>query len=82
MITVLHYAPGFRTGGIESRLLDWYRNIDRSKVRFVLIKLNPDDDTPNIREFLALGGRFYDLPPFTFKTAFDFSGRIRKILRK
>lgn len=82
MITVLHYAPGFKTGGIESRLLDWYRNIDRSKVRFVLIKLNNLDDTDNIAEFVKLGGTFYDLPPFSIKEAFTFPQAINKILKK
>ena len=82
MITVLHYAPGFKTGGIESRLLDWYRNIDRDQIRFVLIKLNNIDDTENIREFKNLGGVFYNISPLTLKTAFSFSNKIKKILIK
>ncbi len=81
MVTVLHYAPGFKTGGIESRLLDWYRNIDRSKVRFVLIKLNTLDNTENIDEFVKLGGVFYDLPPFSLKTAVSFPQKIKQILK-
>jgi len=80
MVTVLHYAPGFRNGGIESRLLDWYRNIDRSLIRFVLVKLNTEDDTDNIREFIELGGTFYNLPPFSLHSALSFSQRIREIL--
>ena len=39
-IKVLHYIPGFNEGGIEARLLDWYRNMDRSKIQFYIIKLN------------------------------------------
>lgn len=82
MVTVLHYTPGFLNGGIESRLLDWYRNIDRSKIRFVLIKLNSEDDTPNIHEFVELGGTFYNLPPLGLKTVFGFIRKIREIIRK
>ena len=80
MITVLHYAPGFKTGGIESRLLDWYRNIYRNIIRFVLVKLNEEDDTANIQEFLELGGVFYNLPPFSMKSAILFSYRIGQII--
>ncbi|HOO07067.1 MAG TPA: glycosyltransferase [Ruminococcus sp.] len=82
MIKVLHYAPGFRSGGIESRLLDWYRNIDRSKIQFVLIKLNNEDDTENMREFLRLGGKHYNLPSFTLKNYIAFSKGIKKIIKE
>lgn len=82
MITVLHYAPGFKTGGIESRLLDWYRNIDRNQIRFVLVKLNNLDDTENIAEFFELGGTFYNLPPFSSKSAISFSKKISDIIQK
>lgn len=80
MIKVLQYAPGFRSGGIESRLLDWYRNIDRSKIQFILIKLNNEDDTENMREFLRLGGKHYNLPSFTLKHYIVFCKEIKKII--
>lgn len=82
MITVLHYCPGFLLGGIESRLLDWYRNIDRNEIRFVLIKLNETDDTEYVKEFVDLGGTFYNLPKITPKTVFSLKKRIREIIRK
>lgn len=82
MIKVLHYAPGFRNGGIESRLLDWYRNTDRSKIQYVLVKLNNIDDTENMKEFVKLGGKYYNLPPITATNLLMFSSRIKKILIK
>lgn len=81
MIKVLHYAPGFRSGGIESRMLDWYRNMDRNKVQFVLVKLNSQDDTPYIRELLALGGKCYNLPSFDLKHAFGFERKLINIIK-
>ena len=80
MIKVLHYAPGFRSGGIESRLLDWYRNIDRDIVQFILVKLNYDDDTEDIKEFKKLGGILYNLPEFSLGNYSFFIRNIKHIL--
>lgn len=82
MIKVLHYTPGFLDGGIESRLLDWYRNIDRSKIQFLIIKLNKIDDSANIKEFTMLGGKYYNLPPFNFKTGLILENMIYDIIVK
>ena len=80
MIKILHYVPGFRNGGIESRLLDWYRNSDRTKIQYVLVKLNNIDDTENMKEFVELGGQYYNLPPVTASNLLRLSARIRQIL--
>ena len=80
MKRVLHYAPGFLVGGIESRLLDWYRNMDRSQIQFVLVKLNEIDDTENMKEYKELGGIYYNLPSFNIKSAIYFCRKIRDIL--
>lgn len=77
-VYVLHYVPGFDHGGIESRLLDWYRNIDRSKVQFDLLKVTTDNDNPMIEEFKSLGGKVYTLPKFTPKTYFRFKANVKK----
>lgn len=82
MIHVLHYAPGFESGGIESRLLDWYRNIDREKIKFILIKLNTIDNSENIKEFCELGGKFYNLPPISLSKIIDFELTVKKIILK
>lgn len=81
MIKVMQYAPGFRSGGIESRMLDWYRNMNRDMVQFVLVKLNNENDTPNIKEFVSLGGKCYNLPPFNLKGALGFEKKLIEIIR-
>lgn len=78
-VKVLHYAPGFMSGGIESRLVDWYTKIDREKVEFVLIKLNSDDKSPKLQEFRELGGRCYNLPKFTPFNYIKYRKEMRKI---
>ncbi|MEK3749553.1 glycosyltransferase [Paenibacillus sp. FSL E2-8871] len=72
MIKVLHYAPGFNSGGIESRLLDWYRNIDKTKIKFYLLKLNQIDDSDNLNEFQKMGGEYYNLPSLKMGSVIEY----------
>ncbi|MGW8382069.1 glycosyltransferase [Streptococcus parasuis] len=80
MIKVLHYTPGFHIGGIEARLLDWYRNIDREKIQFLLIKLNQNDNTDNINEFVSLGGKYFNLPSFNIVNSIRLERMIYNII--
>lgn len=57
---VLHYVPGFDHGGIESRLLDWYRNVDRERIQFDVLIQTPVDN-PAISEFQELGGAAFSI---------------------
>lgn len=79
MINVLHYAPGFITGGIESRLIDWYENMDHSLIRFHLIKLNEINDTYNIKRFEELGGIVHNLPCLTIKNFKSYLSQLDRI---
>lgn len=54
-VKVLHFVPGFDLGGIESRLLDWYRNIDREKIQFDVL-IFTDLNNVLIKEIRELGG--------------------------
>ena len=57
MIRVLHVLGGLGTGGTESLIMNWYRNIDRSKVQFdFLVRSN---DNNYVDEITALGGRIF-----------------------
>ncbi|MDT9026819.1 glycosyltransferase family 1 protein [Rossellomorea yichunensis] len=77
-IKVLHYTPGFDHGGIESRLIDWYKNIDRNMVQFDLIKLTTaDDNNQLIRDFKDLGGKVFTLPQFSFESIKPFMRGLR-----
>ena len=81
MIKVLHYCPGFKYGGIESRLIDWYTNIDRDEIQFIVIKLN-DFESDKINELVGLGGKYYSLPPFSLRFLFGFIRGIRRIIKQ
>lgn len=57
MIRVLHVLGGLGTGGTESLIMNWYRNIDRSKIQFDFLVRS--SDTNYAEEILALGGRIF-----------------------
>ncbi len=57
MIRVLHVFGGLGTGGTESLIMNWYRNIDREKIQFDFLVRSPDNNY--LAEIEALGGRVY-----------------------
>ncbi len=63
MIRVLHSVSNMDRGGIETMLMNFYRNIDRSKVQFDFLanKPQPGDYDEEIRQ---LGGRIFVSPGF------------------
>ena len=73
-INILHYIPGFNTGGIESVFLSWFRTIDREKVNFELLVRSYDPDSPFLKEYLQLGGVLHCLetPKLSVKTMLAF----------
>ena len=56
-IRILHVLNGLNNGGTESVIMNWYRNIDRSKIQFdFLIRSNCNVFAD---EIATLGGRVY-----------------------
>lgn len=61
MIRVLHIVSNMNMGGIETMLMNYYRNIDREKIQFdFLCHSSKQSDYDN--EILQLGGKIYRLP--------------------
>lgn len=57
MIRVLHVFGGLGTGGTESLIMNWYRNIDRTKIQFDFLVRSPDNNY--LDEIESLGGRVF-----------------------
>lgn len=60
-VRILHIVSSMNRAGIENALMNYYRNIDRSRVQFDFLLAKPykcDFDD----EILALGGRIYRIP--------------------
>ena len=79
MIRVLHVFGGLGTGGTESLIMNWYRNIDRSKIQFDFLVRSPDDNY--LEEITALGGRVFYTASFPRHLLRNFL-ETRKILQR
>ena len=75
MIRVLHVVTYMGRGGLETMLMNYYRNIDKSQVQFDFL-VHRDFEADYDKEIESLGGRIYRLPrlnPFSsiYKTKLD-----------
>ena len=59
---ILHIIAGMGSGGAEMMIMNWYRNIDTSKVQFDFL-LRSDENIYE-DEIKALGGRIFTVPEF------------------
>ena len=66
-------------GGVEAVVMNYYKNIDRSKIQFDFIC---DDDSTNIpyKEIESLGGRVILIPPY--QKIIKYQKELRKILKE
>ena len=63
-IRVLHVVTHLNRNGLESRIMDIYRNIDRSKVQFDFM-IHREDLGDFGEEIQKLGGKVYHMPRIT-----------------
>lgn len=82
-LKILHYIPGFNTGGIESVFLNWFRNLDKEILEFELLVRNYDPNSPMLREYLDLGGKLHslDTPSLNLKTMLSFYCKVDRFFK-
>ena len=61
MIRVLHVVTYMGRGGLETMLMNYYRNIDRNNIQFDFL-VHRDFEADYDKEILELGGHIYHLP--------------------
>lgn len=66
-------------GGLQSFIMNYYRNIDRSKVQFDFI-VHTSENSFYYNEIKALGGQIHIVPPMTIRSISGFSKAFYKIL--
>lgn len=66
-IRVLHMLHSMNRGGAETMLMNYYRNLDRTKVQFDFL-LTYEGTSDYEEEILLLGGRVFHMTPLTLKT--------------
>lgn len=70
-IRVLHVLGNLNIGGAESRIMDLYRNCDKSRLQFDFA-IHTAAHTCYEEEVKAMGGRIYRLPRFRFWNYFAY----------
>lgn len=71
-IRVLHVIRLMNHGGVESMIMNLYRNIDRTKVQFDFVQ-NSNESAVYDEEILSLGGRIYHCPHYNGKNHFAYT---------
>ena len=70
-IRVLHVVTQMNRGGLETMIMNYYRNIDRSIIQFDFLTHRPENEKKDYDdEIKALGGKIYHIPrlnPFSIK---------------
>ena len=75
MIRVLHVVTHMNRGGLETMIMNYYRNVDRNEVQFDFLTHRPYDGDYG-DEIKELGGKIYHLPVLN-----PFSTRYKHTLR-
>lgn len=78
-IRILQIGMHNKIGGVETYLMNYYRNIDRSKIQFDFI--NPYDKLCFEDEIKKLGGQIYKVPNFK-KNPIGYYFKIKKIIKQ
>ena len=62
-IRVLQVVTHMNRGGLETMLMNYYRNIDRNKVQFDFLTHRPENEKKDYDdEIRSLGGKIYHMP--------------------
>ena len=80
-IRILHVLGTLNLGGAESRVMDCYRNMDRSKVQFDFL-IHAGKEQHYEEEVKKLGGRIYRIPRFKAYNYFSYKKEVKKFFRQ
>lgn len=78
-IRVLHVLGAVANGGVEAVIMNYYRNIDKSKIQFDFVVHN-DANENYIKEVLSKGAKVYKITPYN-KNIFKFMYEIYCIIQ-
>lgn len=80
-IRILHVLGTLNLGGAESRIMDLYRAIDRSRIQFDFL-IHSDGPQHYEEEVKQLGGRIYRLPKFRAYNYFTYKKAAERFFRE
>lgn len=77
-IRIAHIIGKWVGGGVESNLMNYFRNIDRNQVQFDFICDSDSNDIP-YEEIESLGGKVIIIPPY--QRVFKYHKKLKKVLK-
>lgn len=80
-IRVLHVLGNTQLGGAESRIMDLYRHIDRSRVQFDFL-VHTGAEGHFDKEINKLGGRIFRVPRFRIYNIFAYKKALREFFKE
>lgn len=80
-VRVLHVLGTTRLGGAESRIMDLYRNMDRSRVQFDFL-VHTKETGYFDKEIGELGGRIFNVPRFKLYNFFSYRKAIAAFFKE
>ena len=78
-IRIAQIMGKMNSGGVESFILNYYRNIDKNKIQFDFI-VDEDSQLPQKKEIEELGGKIIKIPPY--QHIFKYMCSLIKVLKK
>lgn len=80
-VRVLNVLGTTNIGGAESRVMELYRALDKSKVQFDFL-VHTDKEGQYSEEIRRLGGRIYHVPRFKVVNLFQYKKALREFFRE
>ena len=81
MIHILHILHSMNRGGTEAMLMNYYQNIDRTRVQFDFL-LTEQNRCQYEEEIEQMGGRVYRVPLLKLSNPFPYINGVKKILKE
>lgn len=79
-IRILHVLGSTNLGGAESRIMDLYRAIDRTRVQFDFV-VHSEKEGYFDKEILDMGGRIFRVPPFRVYNIMSYKKAFRRLFQ-
>ena len=80
-IRVLHILHTMNRGGAENALMNYYREMDRTKVQFDFLLTDPHHSSFE-DEIIRLGGMVYRVPPLVIKNPFPYLKGVKRFFQE
>lgn len=78
-IRILHILHSMNRGGAEAMLMNYYRNMDRTKVQFDFL-LTEQNHCQYEDEILSMGGKVFRIPLLSAKNPFPYINGVKSFL--